>query len=200
MKFLSLYVFAFIVLWVKNTFFHSSANAAFQSAPENFLYFSGALAMALACLVLMLAVRPRWADRLVGGPAQVLKVQKLAAIGTALIAALHGAAVVLGALSGEPATLIPVLPELFSDEAEAWLLGKWAAYAALILLAVAVWHTTTRKAWQNLHAFLPALFLLLLLHSLARMPLAYLDDVIGWVLLVVMAQGLYAAVAMLVRR
>ena len=167
---------------------------------QHVLYLSGLWSIGLMCLVMLLALRLPWVERPLGGMDQVYRLHKWAGIGAAITAILHWGAKessgwirALWGRAGRPAR-DAVLPWLTDTRGVAKDLGEWAFY---LLLALVVLTLLTRllsyRPWQLLHRAMPLLFLALVFHTVALMPLGFWALPLGLLMGVLLALGSLAA-------
>jgi len=167
---------------------------------QHALYLSGLWSIGLMALVMVLALRLPLAERLLGGMDQVYRLHKWAGIGAALAAIAHWGAKessdwikALWGRAGRPAREA-VLPWLTDARGFAKDLGEWAFY---LLLAMVVLTLVSRllsyRNWRLLHRAMPVLFLALVLHTLALMPLTFWALPMGLLMGVMLALGSLAA-------
>ncbi len=132
-------------------------------------------------LIMLLALRQPWQERLVGGLDQVYRLHKWAGITAAIAMALHywGFKEFLG--DGLKATFgragKPARDAVLSFATEWRGLGKdvgeWAMYALLALIVLTLWQKLLPyKPWRKLHRVMPVLYLAAVFHTVALMPLS----------------------------
>lgn len=168
---------------------------------QHVIYVSGLWSIGLMALVMLLALRLPLFDRLLGGMDQVYRLHKWAGIGAALTAIVHWGAKessgwmkALWGRAGRPEH-DAVLPWLTDARGFAKDLGEWAFY---LLLAMVVLTLISRllpyKHWRILHRAMPVLFLALVLHTVALMPLTFWALPLGLLMGALLALGSLAAV------
>lgn len=163
------------------------------------IYLSGLWSISLMSLVMVLATRPAWLDKPMGGMDQVYRLHKYAGIAAIITGALHW---LLKLSSGIIKPLIgtvgrAVKPDLFDllkpmqgivrDSAE------WAIYALLIMLALTLWKRFPYAFWRTIHRLMPALYLLLVLHTIVLLPAAWWTEASGLIQILLLAAGSFAS-------
>ena len=164
------------------------------------IYLTGLWSVGLMGLVMLLALRHPALERPLGGMDQVYRLHKWAGIGAALAAIAHWAAKeasgpmrALWGRAGRPAREA-VLPWLSDSRGLAKDLGEWAFYLLLALVALTLLtRLLSYKPWRWLHRAMPVLFLVLVFHSVALMPLAFWALPSGALFAGVLALGSLAA-------
>lgn len=164
------------------------------------IYLTGLWSISLMSLVMVLAIRPAWLDQPMGGMDQVYRLHKYAGIAAIVTGAMHW---LLKLSSGILKPLIgtssrAVKPELFDllkplqgivrDSAE------WAIYALLIMLALTLWKRFPYAFWRTIHRLMPALYLLLVSHTIVLMPAAWWTEASGLIQAILLAAGSVASV------
>lgn len=159
------------------------------------IYLTGLWSMSLMSLIMVLALRPAWLDKPMGGMDQVYRLHKYAGIAAIVTGAMHW---LLKLSSGALKPLIgtngrAVKPELFEllkplqgivrDGAE------WAIYALLIMLALTLWKRFPYAFWRTIHRLMPALYLLLALHTIVLLPAAWWTEASGLIQAALLAAG-----------
>lgn len=164
------------------------------------VYVSGIWSIGMMSLVMLLALRQRWMDRLLGGMDQVYRLHKWAGIAAAAFAALHWGAEqssrwvrAAWGMAGRPAR-DAVFDWATPMRGTAKDLGEWAFYAVLVMVVLAVWERLLPyRPWRFLHRLMPALYLMLVFHAAALMPLAFWQGPLGVLVAVLLAIGSAAA-------
>lgn len=168
------------------------------------IYLTGLWSISLMSLVMVLALRPAWLDKPMGGMDQVYRLHKYAGIAAIITGALHW---LIKLSSGMLKPLIgtanrAVKPELFDllkpmqgivrDAAE------WTIYALLIMLVLTLWRRFPYAFWRTIHRVMPALYLLLVLHTVVLMPAAWWTGASGLIQMVLLAAGSVASLKIMV--
>ena len=168
---------------------------------QHAIYLSGLWSIGLMSLVMLLALRLPLLDRWMGGMDQVYRLHKWAGIGAALAAIAHwgakessGLIKALWGRDGKPAR-DAVLPWLTDGRGFAKDLGEWAFYLLLAMVAITLLsRLLPYKPWRVLHRAMPLLFLALVFHAVALMPLTFWALPLGLVMAPLLALGSLAAV------
>ena len=170
------------------------------------LYLSGLASFALMSLAMLLAVRPAWLEKPLGGMDRIYRLHKW----TGILAIGFGAAHWLVELSGDVIkSLIGKagrLPKSQYDGLYAQLreiaedMGEWALYAALAILVLTLWKRFPYHWWRHVHRAMPALYLMLAFHAALLAPPAYWAQPAGALLALCLAVGVPAAFVSLAGR
>ena len=166
------------------------------------LYLTGVWSVGMMSLIMLLALRQPWQERLVGGLDQVYRLHKWAGIAAAIAMALHywGFKEFLG--DGLKATFDragkPARDAVLSFATEWRGLGKdvgeWAMYALLALIVLTLWQKLLPyKPWRKLHRVMPVLYLAAVFHTVALMPLSLWAAPMGVLMGALLAVGSGAA-------
>ncbi len=167
---------------------------------QHAIYLSGLWSISLMALVMLLALRLPLFDRLLGGMDQVYRLHKWAGIAAALTAITHWGAKessgwikTLWGRVGKPGH-DTVLPWLTDSRGFAKDLGEWAFYLLLAMVAITLLsRLLPYKRWRLLHRAMPVLFLALVFHAVALMPLSFWTLPLGLLMGTLLALGSLAA-------
>jgi predicted ferric reductase len=163
------------------------------------LYLTGLASFALMSLAMLLAVRPAWLEKPLGGMDRIYRLHKW----TGILAVGLGAAHWLVELSGDiikrfigktgrlPKSQHDGLFEQLRKLAED--MGEWALYAALAVLVLTLWKRFPYHLWRHVHRAMPALYLMLAFHAALLAPPAYWAQPAGALLALCLAVGVPAA-------
>lgn len=179
---------------------HPSAASLPWHARQEALYLTGLWSIALMSLAMMLATRPVWLERPLGGMDRVFLLHKWTGILAIVFAALHWLVEmsddVLKALVGRegrgPKGEGSGFMAMLHDLAEA--LGEWGIYAILAVLALTLWKRFPYRIWSLLHRVMPVLYGLLAFHAVVLAPRGYWSQPIGALLALLIAGGMAAGV------
>ncbi len=188
------------------------AAAGFFPLRGSMVQATGVLAMGCMSFAMILALRPHWPERALGGLDKMYRLHKWLGIGGLVLAIVHWLwakgpkwAVDLGWLErpmrgpgGAPEN--PVAQALRSLREPAESLGEWAFYAAVLLIAVALIQSVPYRLFYKTHRFLAAVYLVLVFHTVVLMRFASWASPLGLVMAVLLAYGTYAAIVVLLRR
>ena len=163
------------------------------------LYLTGIWSIALMALIMLLALRPAWLERPLGGMDRVYRLHKWAGIlavgaGAAhwLIKLASGPMKSLLGTQGRPARDL-TLALFEGSRGIAKDLGEWSIYALLLMLALTLWRRFPYHAWRLIHRVMPALFLVLAFHAVALAPAGYWTGITGLLLVPLLAAGAWSA-------
>lgn len=167
---------------------------------QHAMYLSGLWSISLMALAMVLALRLALLDRMMGGMDQVYRLHKWTGIAAALTAIIHwGAKESSGWIKeiwgrvGKPAHEA-VLPWLTDGRGFAKDLGEWAFYLLLAMVALTLLsRLLPYKHWRLLHRAMPLLFLALVIHAVALMPLSFWALPLGLLMGTLLALGSLAA-------
>lgn len=170
------------------------------------LYLTGMQAIVLMSFAMLLATRPVWLERPLGGMDRVYGLHKWTGILAVSLGALHWlldmSGDVLKALIGragrppkeELTGLLEALRHLAKDT------GEWAIYLALAMLVLTLWKRFPYKFWRYLHRAMPVLYLALAFHAALLAPLDYWAQPAGLLLGSSLIAGSIASVLSLTGR
>ncbi len=164
------------------------------------LYLTGLYSIALMSLSMLLATRPTWLERPLGGMDQVYRLHKWSGILAISFAAAHWlvewSSDLLKATIGRegriPKERLNGFWEVLRDLAED--MGEWAIYAVLAMLVITLWKRFPYQIWRLLHKVMPVLYLMLVFHAALLSPLDYWVQPVGGLMALLMAGGVMASV------
>ncbi|MGM0594621.1 MAG: ferredoxin reductase family protein [Pseudomonadota bacterium] len=170
------------------------------------LFLSGVLSIALMSLAMILATRPVWLERPLGGMDRIYRAHKWSGIGAVVFAAVHWLLEMsddlFEALAGRGELIkedsLSAFPEPFRDLGEE--LGEFVIYLLFAMLVLSLWKRFSYRLWRPLHRLMPVLYLMLVFHSLVLAPAGYWSQPLGLLLAVLFAAGSVAAVLSLGNR
>ena len=160
---------------------------------------TGLLSIALMSLSMLLATRPAWLERPLGGLDRVYRLHKWSGILAIGLGAAHWLAKLssdlIQPLIGSSGRLpkmkydgfLEVLRELGKD------LGEPALYIVLAMLVITLWRRFPYHLWRHLHRIMPVLYLMLALHAVMLSPPAYWTRPVGALLAFCLAVGVVAS-------
>ncbi|WP_447921449.1 ferredoxin reductase family protein [Achromobacter aegrifaciens] len=183
-----------------------AAGAWYWVARQQGLYLTGIWSIGLMALIMLLALRPAWLERPLGGMDKIYRVHKWAGILAVAAGAAHwllklasGPLKSLADAGNRPARDV-VLALFEGSRGVAKDLGEWSIYLLLAMLAITLWRRFPYRAWRLLHRVMPVLFLVLVFHSVALAPARYWSGPVGLLLIPLLAAGVYAALLALLGR
>ncbi|MFZ4537656.1 ferredoxin reductase family protein [Propionivibrio sp.] len=163
------------------------------------MYLTGLLSIALMSLSMLLATRPAWLEKPLGGLDRIYRLHKWSGILAISFGASHWllqlSSDILKPLIGVEGRLpkikydglLEVLRELGDD------MGEPALYATLAMLAVTLWRRFPYHLWRHLHRVMPVLYLMLALHAALLAPLTYWTQPVGVLMAVCLAVGVVSS-------
>jgi len=188
------------------------APAGFFALRNGMVQASGIVAMACMSLAMILALRPHWPERSLGGLDKMYRLHKWFGVGGLVAAIVHWLwaqgpkwAVGLGWLERPQRGARPVAGSAFeqfllAQRSTAEGLGEWAFYAAVLLIAVALIARIPYSVFHKTHRLLAVAWLVLVFHTVVLMKSSYWGSPIGVVMILLLAYGAFAAVVVLVGR
>ena len=188
--------------------------AGFFALRGSMVQLSGLLAMGCMSLAMILALRPRWPERWLGGLDKMYRLHKWLGIGGLVLAVTHWLwargpkwAVGLGWLvrpergaRPAPAPAGTLEGALRSWRGTAEDVGEWAFYAAVLLIAVALIHRIPYRFFYRTHRLLAVAYLVLVFHTVVLLNFPYWITPLGVVVAVLLAYGTWAAMVVLACR
>lgn len=180
--------------------------ASFLALRGFMVQYTGVLAMGCMSVAMLLALRPRWPERWLGGIDKIYRLHKWLGIGALVLAITHWVwsnapkwAVGLGLLTpgGRPqraAIQDPVQAYLMGFRGTAEAIGEWAFYGAVLLIVIALIKLIPYRLFRRLHRLLPVAYLALVFHAVILMEFSYWLTPLGAVMVLLLAGGSYAAV------
>ena len=178
-----------------------------------FVQYTGTIGMGLMSAAMLLAARPRWLVRPLGGLGPLYRLHKWLGIVGMGFAILHwwwaqGTKWMVGwGWLSRPARRPP--SEATLSWFEQWLrsqrgpaesLGEWAFYAAVVLIVLALVKPVASRLFRHTHRWLAVVYLVLVYHSLLLVKPGYWSQPVGWITLVLLFCGTGSAVLLLAGR
>lgn len=171
---------------------------------------TGYVAMGAMSIAMILAARPVWLERTLGGLDQFYRLHKRLGIAAAVLGLVHWLLEIVprwmvgqGWLvrpqrGGPPAGASPAPFESFEHQAAEF--GEWGLYLVLALVVIALWKRIPYRHFAKLHRILPVAYLLLVFHAVVFMPVPYWTNAAGPLVALLMAAGVVAAALSLAGR
>ena len=199
------------VLWLAADpmVFRSSGYFPFRSA---MIQYSGVLAIGCMSVAMILALRPRWPERWIGGLDKMYRLHKWLGIAALVVAIVHWLwvqgtrwAVGWGWLvrpERGPRAIPdnPIEQTLSGLRGTAENVGEWAFYAAVLLIALALITWFPYRLFFKMHRLLAVTYLVLVFHSVVLTRFSYWTTPLGIVLALLLAWGTWAGVLVLLGR
>lgn len=176
--------------------------------------YTGLVAMGFMSLAMVLALRPRWPERWLGGLDKMYRLHKWLGINALIFSILHWLwvnapkwAVGWGLLErpargagGGQAQRGAIEALLRTQRGLAEATGEWAFYAAVLLIALALIRYFPYHWFYKSHRLLAIAYLVLVFHSVVLMEFAYWRSPIGWLTAAMLVAGTVAAFVVLLGR
>ncbi len=205
--FLSLFIISLAGLWAWDALYMHPTSGSWPWLVQRYgLYLTGLWSIGLMSLCMVLATRPTWLEGPLGGMDRIYNLHKWAGILAILFGAAHWLIKLGGSelrdligQSGRPAKDV-VLFFAQSWRSPAKDMGEWAIYILLALLVLALWKRFPYRPWRVLHKVMPAIYLILVFHTVALTPAIYWSGPTGALLALLLAAGSVAAVVSLAQR
>lgn len=157
------------------------------------ILFSGVAAFALMSLIMLLAVRPGWLERPLGGLDKMYRVHKWAGILAIALSLAHYllklSGPLLAELFGKPLKGPRVATFLDAFRGSAKELGEWSVWLLGGMLLLTLWQRFPYHVWRYVHKVLALVYLLLAFHSLVLAPANYWTQPVGWLVALCAALG-----------
>lgn len=177
------------------------------------MQYSGVIAMSAMSLAMMLAARPRIAERLCDGLDKTYRLHKWLGITALSVSITHWLiakgpkwAVALGWLEKRGRRLRPSFPDgslqqIFSSQRGlAESVGEWAFYAAVVLMVLALIKYFPYRHFFQTHRLLALTYLAFVFHSVILLKFDYWTRPVGVVVAIMLVLGTISAVLCLVRK
>lgn len=174
--------------------------------------YSGLLAMAAMSVAMILATRPRWPERWLGGLDKMYRLHKWLGISALAFSVFHWVAsngpkwaVSWGLMERpqrgpRPQIDNPIAQWIASYRGTAELVGEWAFYAAVLLIALALLKWFPYRLFYKTHRLLALTYLGLVFHAVVLTKLSYWLTPVGLLMAPLLAAGSWAAVLSLLHR
>ena len=179
--------------------------------------YTGLIAMGAMSLAMVLALRPRWPEKWLGGLDKMYRLHKWLGINALIFSILHWLwvnapkwAVGWGLLErpergggdgrGQAAIANTVEAWFRGQRGLAEGMGEWAFYAAVALIALALIRLFPYHWFYKSHRLLAITYLVLVFHSVVLMEFAYWTSPIGWLTAALLACGTFASIVVMLRR
>ncbi|WP_221799796.1 ferredoxin reductase family protein [Oceanobacter mangrovi] len=178
-----------------------------------FVQYSGAIAIAVMSVAMMLAVRSRWLESRLNGLDKMYRLHKWLGISALVAATLHwwmakGTKWMVGwgwlekpQRGPRPEETLGYIEGLFrSSRGFAESVGEWAFYAAALLMVLALIKKFPYHLFKKTHTLLAIGYLALVFHSLVLIKFDYWTQPIGWLLALLMLGGSLSGIWILARQ
>ncbi|MBL8659512.1 MAG: ferric reductase-like transmembrane domain-containing protein [Rhodospirillales bacterium] len=187
-------------------------STSFFALRGGMVQYSGVLAIGCMSVAMVLALRPRWPEKRLGGLDKVYRLHKWLGLAALVLAIAHWLwaqapkwAVGWGWLQRpergpRPAMDNTIAEALTNLRGVAESVGEWAFYGAVVLIALALFKSFPYRLFFKTHRLLAVAYLVLVFHAVALIRFAYWTSAIGMVMAPLLAAGSFAAVVVLLRR
>jgi len=200
-----------VVLWLvaEPTIFQSTTFFALRG---NMVQLTGIVAMGCMSLAMLLVLRPLWPQSWLGGLDKMYRLHKWLGIAALVVSIVHWLwakgpkwAVGWGWLQrparGEQAAIEnPLAAWLTSQRSLAEGLGEWTFYAAVVLIALALFRRFPYRQFYKTHRLLAVVYLILVFHAIVLMKFSYWASPVGWLSAVLLVGGTWAVLVVLARQ
>lgn len=153
---------------------------------KELILLSGLASFVMMSLVMLLAVRPRWLERPLGGLDRMYRLHKWAgilAIGLALTHYLLDLSKDLLQLFFERGAKLPRaegMLDMFRDVAKD--AGEWSVWILGAMLVLTLWQRFPYHFWRYVHKVLALVYLALALHAVVLAPAVWWQQPVGWLI------------------
>lgn len=182
-----------------------------------FLQYSGVIGIGVMSVAMVLALRPVWLEPYLGGLDKSYRLHKWLGISGLIASVLHWGTknaphwlVGLGLMAaperhgpqraGAGAGAFGLEPFLRGLKHPAELVGEWAFYAVVLLIALALVKTFPYRLFAKTHTLIAVAYLALVFHTVVLLDFAAWTQPLGIVMGVLLAAGVYSAVIVLSRQ
>lgn len=202
-------VLALLWLIAEPTLFRSETFFGLRAA---MMQLTGVVAIGSMSVAMVLALRPRWPERWLGGLDKMYRLHKWFGIAALVAAVVHWLwaqgpkwAVGWGWLArpmrgARSPVENPVEAYFLSLRGVAEGVGEWAFYAAVALIILALLRYFPYRLFYKTHRLLALSYLALAFHAVVLLDFRYWTSPIGWTTAVLLAAGVWAAGIVLLRR
>ena len=187
-----------LLAWAGACWLHPPAQINVWTARDQLILLTGLSAYMLMALIMLLAVRPMWLERRLGGLDKLYRLHKWSGIAaTALVAAHY-----LIKLA-KPLLLAVFDPVAKTPREAAWLdvfrgsakdIGEWALWILLAMVALTLWRRFPYHVWRQVHRIAAVIFLVAAFHGVVLTPAAWWWLPAGWLVGAATAVGTVCAV------
>lgn len=175
-------------------------------ARQQGLFLSGIWSIALMSLVMLLAIRPAWLEKPLGGMDRMYRLHKWAGILAIGFATMHWLLdmssdllkALIGSAGRPPKFDLSWLGQVGRHLAKDT--GEWIIYALIAMLLITLWKRFPYKFWRYVHRAMPLAYLGLVFHAVVLAPPWYWTQPIGVLLAICLATGTLASILTLAGR
>lgn len=181
-----------------------AANPEFWDWRKALIVLSGLLALWWLSAGMVLAARPAWLEKRLGGLDQLYRLHKYIGIGSGSLVLTHW---MMEWLPKKMAKLgwIPARPRGPKGMQDMWLslakdVGEWAGYILLALVVIALIRRIPYRYFRLVHKAFGGIFLAGVFHGLMLMPTTFWQSPLGWLTAGMAAAGIIPALLSLSNR
>ncbi|MNL05211.1 Methane monooxygenase component C [compost metagenome] len=187
-----------LLAWAGSCWLQPPAEINIWTARDQLILLTGLSAYALMALIMLLAVRPMWLERRLGGLDKMYLLHKWSGILATALAAAHYLIKV-----GKPVLLVFFDPAVKTPRAAALLnvfrgsakdIGEWAVWILLAMVLLTLWRRFPYHVWRQVHRIAAVIFLVVAFHGVVLTPAAWWWQPAGWLVGVATAVGTVCAV------
>lgn len=164
---------------------------------KQLIYWSGLASFLLMTLVMLLAIRPRWLEKPLGGLDKMYHLHKWAGISAVGLAITHyGLKLAKGpmlwvfdeAVKGQRTK---TFLEIFRSSAKD--LGEWSVWLFAAMILLALWHRFPYHVWRYIHKALGVMYLVIVYHGIVLTPAEWWLQPAGLLIAAASVLGTYCA-------
>lgn len=164
---------------------------------KQLIYWSGLASFLLMTLALLLATRPRWLEKPLGGLDKMYHLHKWAGISAVGLAVAHyGLKLAKGpmlwvfdeAVKGQRTQ---TFLEVFRGSAKD--LGEWSVWLFAAMILLALWHRFPYHLWSHIHKVLAVMYLVIVYHGIVLAPAEWWLQPAGLLMAAASVLGIYCA-------
>lgn len=183
-----------------------SGSSVLWTMRQQGLYLTGLYSIALMSLSMILATRPAWLERPLGGMDRIYRLHKWSGILAIGFAAAHWLVEMSDDVLKATIGRVGRLPK---EHYTAWFdalrhlgkdMGEWAIYVVLAMLLLTLWKRFPYQVWRTLHRIMPAIYLTLAFHAAVLAPPDYWLQPVGLLLALLLTAGAMSSLLSLTGR
>jgi len=187
-------------------------STTFFAVRGRMVQYTGVIAITAMSVAMMLALRPRWPERWMGGLDKMYRLHKWLGITALIVAITHwlwakgpqwavGWGLLERPVRGSRPPISNPVEAYFSGLREiAENIGEWTFYAAVVLIALALIHFFPYRLFFKTHRLLAVVYLFLAFHTIILLNFGNWTTPLGWMMATLLAGGFFAAIIVLLRK
>lgn len=179
-------VIASVVFWLISILLNPTLQLNVWSVRKELIYLTGIISFSFMSLIMLLAIRPRWLEKVFNGLDKMYYLHKWAGIWAISLGAIH----YLIELSGQLLVLYFERPArnitagrtenfLTANRQLAEALAEWVVWFLLAALVLTLWHKFSYHLWRYTHKLMAIAFLILAFHTVVLAPVSYWLQPVG---------------------